>query len=452
MFYRSLLLPDLLISLDAQDIEGLSEFCSALHPAVVAEVVQELNPDQIWQVLSSCEPELQAAIVNFFEDHNQISLVDVASREELSKLLEHMPADERVDFLEQLDDAHVDSLLPLMAKVEREDIRKLLSFPDGSAGSIMTSEYAFLPEEITVAQAFDQLRIQAPDSETIYYIYIVDEGRRLDGIVTLRELILAKRDAVLADIMHRDVISVRADDDEEFVAREMAKYDFLAIPVVDNQNRLVGIVTLDDALDILEDEAFEDVQRQAALEPLEESYMSTPLVVLARKRGVWLVVLLGAAFATAFALRNYEHVERIYPWMGWFVPLVLACGGNAGSQSATLVIRELATRRLDRKDKVTIFVREVKVACMLGCCLMVLSFLAAVTMVPSMTQAIVVASTVFLMVLMGTTCGAMLPIMFKQLGMDPAMMSNPLIAALVDVFGVIIYFNAALAIMGPLTK
>lgn len=450
MFYRSLLLPDLLISLDAQDIDGMNEFCSALHPAVVAEVVQELNPDQMWQVLSSCDPELQAAIVKFFDDSQQILLVDVASREELSKLLEHMAADERVDFLEQLDDEHVDSLLPLMAKVEREDIRKLLSFPEGSAGSIMTTEYALLPEEISVAQAFDQLRIQAPDSETIYYIYIVDEDRRLDGIVTLRELILAKRDSILADIMHRDVISVRADDDEEFVAREMAKYDFLAIPVVDNQDRLVGIVTLDDALDILEDEAFEDVQRQAALEPLEESYMSTPLVVLARKRGVWLVVLLGAAFGTAYALRSYETVEQIYPWMGWFVPLVLACGGNAGSQSATLIIREIATRRLDRADKVNIFVREVKVACMLGGCLMLLSFLAAICMVDLATQAIVVAVTVFLMVLMGTTCGAMLPIMFKQLGMDPALMSNPLIAALVDVLGVVIYFNAALMILGPM--
>jgi magnesium transporter len=374
--------------------------------------------------------------------------VDVASREELSKLIEHMAADERVDFLEQLDDEHVDELLPLMAKVEREDIRKLLLFPDGSAGSIMTTEYAWLPEEISVDQAFDRLRIQAPDSETIYYIYIVDEGRRLDGIVTLRELILAKRDAKLADIMHRDVISVRVDDDEEFVAREMARYDFLAIPVVDNQNRLVGIVTLDDALDILQEEAFEDTQRQAALEPLEESYLTTPLLVLARKRGVWLVVLLGAAFATAFALRSYESIGQTYAWMIWFVPLVLASGGNAGSQSATLIIRELATRRMDRKDKFTILVREFKVASMLGVCLMLLSFLAAVCMVPSVSEAIVVAVTVFLMVLMGTTCGAMLPIFFQQLGMDPAMMSNPLIAALVDVLGVVIYFNAALLILG----
>jgi magnesium transporter len=447
MFYRSLLLPDLRMSLEANDIEGLSEFCSALHPAVVAEVLQELTPEELWVVLSSCEPALQAAIVNFFEDTRQISLVDVASREELSKLLEHMAADERVDFLEQLDDEHVDAILPLMAKVEREDIRKLLSFPEGGAGSIMTTEYALLPEEISVDQAFDQLRIQAPDSETIYYIYIVDEGRRLDGIVTLRELILAKRNAKLADIMHRDVISVRVDDDEEFVAREMARYDFLAIPVVDNQNRLVGIVTLDDALDILQEEAFEDTQRQAALEPLEESYMTTPLLVLARKRGVWLVVLLVAAFGTALALRSYEEVIKIYAWMGWFVPLVLASGGNAGSQSATLVIRELATRKFEPQDKFTIFFREVKVACMLGACLMLLAFLAAVSMLPSVDQALVVAATVFLMVLMGTTCGAMLPILFQHMGMDPALMSNPLIAALVDVLGVVIYFNAAIFIM-----
>lgn len=450
MFYKSLLLPDLRMSLESNDIKALSEFCSALHPVIVAEVLQELDPNQVWHVLSTCEPAVQAEIVNYFDPNHQTALVDFASREELSKLLEHMASDERVDFLEQLDDEHVEAILPLMAKVEREDIRKLLSYPDGSAGSIMTTEYAWLPEDISVAQAFDRLRIQAPDSETIYYIYIVDEGRRLDGIVTLRELILAKRDAKLADLMHRDVISARVDDDEESVAREMARYDFLVMPVVDNQNRLVGIVTWDDALDILQDEAFEDVQRQAALEPLEESYMSTPLTVLARKRGVWLVVLLGAAFGTAFALRSYEDVEKVYMWMGWFVPLVLASGGNAGSQSATLIIRELAIRKLDRRDTLTIFVREVKVACMLGFGLMLLAFLAAVCLLPEFSQAAVVSITVFLMVLMGTTCGAMLPIMFKKCGMDPAMMSNPLIAALVDVLGVVIYFSIAVAILGPL--
>ena len=451
MFYRSLLFPDLRMTLDASDVEGLSEFCEALHPAVVAEVIDELDPAELWTVLVSCEPVLQAEIFGFLDRRLQIEVVEVADRKTLSRLIEEMAPDDRVDVLERLDEEKVESLLPLIAQAERADIRKLLSYPDGSAGSIMTTEYASLPEEITVSEALDQLRIQAPDSETIYYIYMLDEGRRLDGIVSLRELIQAKRAATLSEIMHRDVISVRVDDDEEFVARELSRYDFLAIPVVDNLHRLVGIVTLDDALDVLEEEATEDAQMQAAIQPLDESYMTTPFLVLAQKRGVWLVILLAAAFLTAWVMQGYEDLQKSYVWMIWFIPLVLASGGNAGSQSATLIIREMAIREMDRRDKYFILMRELRMAMMLGTCLMTLSFVVAICMVP-LPEAVVVSVTVLMMVVFGTCAGAVLPIMFKRLGMDPALMSNPLIAALVDVLGVIIYFKTALALLGPVAN
>jgi magnesium transporter len=452
MFYRSLLLPDLRMTLETGSEEELREFCEALHAAIVAEVLAELDPGDIWKVLRTCDPELQAEIFGFFDETTQVSIVGIADRKELSKLIEVMAPDDRVDFLEELDEARVEELLPLIAQAERADIRKLLSYPDGSAGSIMTTEYAWLREEITVGEALDDLRRQAPDSETIYYVYIVDENRCLDGFVSLRELILAKRESKLTDIMRHKVISVRVDDDEEFVAREIAKYNFLAIPVVDSQNRLVGIVTGDDALDILEEEAYEDVQRTAAIEPINESYMLTPIFELARKRGVWLVVLLVAAFMTAFALKSYEEVAKEHVWMAWFIPLVLASGGNAGSQSATLVIREIATRRISRRDKITLFFRELKLASLLGGGLATLSFVAAVCLVDHVSQAAVVSATVFLVVVLGTVCGAMLPLLIEKLGMDPALMSNPLIAALVDVLGVIIYFSAALAIMGQVAQ
>lgn len=451
MFYRSLLFPDLRMTLDADDDDGLREFCEALHPAVVAEVIDELEPAELWRVLVSCEAELQAEIFGFFESRLQIDVVEVADRKRLSRLIEEMAPDDRVDVLELLDEEQVESLLPLMAQAERTDIRKLLSYPDGSAGSIMTTEYASLSEEITVSEALDELRIQAPDSETIYYIYMLDEGRRLDGIVSLKELIQAKRSAPLSEIMHRDVISVRVDDDEEYVARELARYDFLAIPVVDNLHRLVGIVTLDDALDVLEEEATEDAQMQAAIQPLDESYMTTPFLVLAQKRGVWLVILLAAAFLTAWVMRGYEDLQRSYVWMAAFIPLVLASGGNAGSQSATLIIREMATTEMDSRDKYFIVMRELRMALTLGGGLMALSFAVAVSMV-AVPEAIVVAITVFMMVVFGTTAGVILPLVFKRLGMDPALMSNPLIAALVDVLGVVIYFSTALALLGPVAK
>lgn len=453
MFYRSLLLPDLRMTLDAGDADGLREFCDALYPAVAAEVLDELTATEIWTVIRTCPPERQAEIFGFLEDHRQVELIDVAPRSELSKLIEEMAADDRVDFLEMLEEEQVESLLPLIAQAERADIRKLLSYPDGSAGSIMTTEYTWLSEELTVSEALDQLRVQAPESETIYYVYILDEGRRLDGIVSLRELIMARRTVKLSEIMHHDVISVRVDDDEEFVAREVAKYDFLAIPVVDNQNQLVGIVTHDDVLDILEEEATEDAQRQAAMEPLEDSYMATPVLVLLYKRGIWLVILLAAAFLTAFAMKQFEDLQaqQAFIWMSWFVPLVLASGGNAGSQSATLVIREMATRHMDRGEKWTMLARETRLACLLGGGLMLLSFATAVLLI-EVDEAGVVGLTVFLMVVMGTTAGAVLPILFERLGMDPALMSNPLIAALVDVMGVVIYFNAALLLLKQTTQ
>lgn len=421
----------------------LREFCYALHPSIIAEVLDELDAAEIWTVLRTADAAHQADIFGILSPLRQVAIVDVADRKELTKLLEEMRADDRVHFFKQLDDEHVEALLPLMAQAERTDIRKLLSYPDGSAGSIMTTEYASLHEDLTVAEAFEQLGKQAPDSETIYYIYIVDEARKLDGIVTLRMLILAKRTAKLADIMRRDVICVRVDDEQEFVAREMARYDFLAIPVVDNQSRLVGIVTHDDALDVLQDEAEEDAQMQGAVQPLDDDYMDTPLLVLAQKRGVWLIVLLCAAFGNAALLKQYKDTEELFHWIGWFVPLVLACGGNAGSQSATLIIREIHTRVLSRADKMTLMWREMRVAMLLGLCMMTVAFVGAATLV-TLPQAGIIAATVCLMVLIGTLAGTSLPITFKSLGMDPAVMSNPLIASLSDFIGVLVFFNAVL--------
>lgn len=434
------------MSLDENDRDGMREFCLALHAAIVAEVLNELDGKELWQVLSTCDAAHQAEIFGFLTPNRQIEVVDVADKQDLLKLLEEMADDERADFLGHLDSAHVEALLPLLPQEERANIRKLLSYPEGSAGSIMTTEFTSLDENLTVAEAFDQLTKQAEESETIYYIYIVDEAKRLDGIATLRQLLCAKRTAKLVDIMRRDVISVRVDDDEEFVASELARYDILAIPVVDNQNRLVGIVTHDDAIDVIKDEAAEDAQMAAAVQPLDESYMDTPLLVLARKRGVWLVLLLCAAFGNATLLKHYEAIEKDYAWIGWFVPLVLACGGNAGSQSATLVIREIHMRTMSRREKLTLMWREARVALVLGACMMTVAFLGASRLV-ALSQALTVSAVVCLMVLFGTVMGTMLPISFKSLGMDPALMSNPLIASLSDLLGVFVFFNATLLLM-----
>ena len=446
--YNSLLLPDLRVMLDEQDDTSMESFGEALHAAVVAEVLEGLEVSDVWRVLRCCDEERQGEIIGFLPLPFQIELASSVDRERLSKLIEAMAPDDRVDLLERLDEDQVEDMLPLIAQAERSDIRKLLSFPEDSAGSIMTTEYASLSEEASVRESLDKLRQQAPDRETIYYVYVMDEGRRLRGFISLRDLILAKPDASVGEIMERDVISVRVDDDQEIVAQTLAKYDFIAIPVVDNQNQLVGIVTHDDALDVVQEEATEDAHRLGAVEPLEDSYLETPLLTLAWKRGIWLVLLMVAAFLTACVLQQYEDISTDYRWMVLFIPLVLASGGNAGSQSATLVIRTLAIEQMTRDERVLIAKRELLLAMMLGGGMMLLCSLWAVcfdTITPD--RAMVVGLTVFLVVLFGAFIGAMLPMAFQSLGMDPALMSNPLVAALVDVLGVIVYYNVALTLI-----
>jgi len=444
--YSQLLLPDLRMMLLDEDLDGLREFCDVLHPAATAEVLESLNSTEVWQVLSHYSLTRQAEIFQFLDLAQQAELVEHIDRERLSRLLEEMAPDDRVDLLERMDTQRVERLLPLIAAAERSDIRKLLSCPEDSAGSIMTTEYASLPEDITVEEALTRLRQQAPHRETIYYVYILDDERHLNGIISLQELILARPQTRLTEIMRRGVISVRVEDDQEFVAQELARYDFIAIPVVNHQNRLVGIVTHDDVLDVVQEEATEDAHRLAAVEPLEDSYLSTPLLTLAWKRGIWLVLLLGAALATASILAGFEETTKKYEWMILFLPLVLASGGNVGSQSATLVIRLLALEQMGRRETLQIAIRELMLGILLGGGLMLLGFLLALVHVGT-KYAAVVGLTVFLVVLVGTVSGAMLPLGFRRLGMDPALMSNPLIAALVDVLGVVIYFWVAIVML-----
>jgi magnesium transporter len=438
--YNSLLLPDLKQMVDENDAAGLSEFCHALFPGVAAEVLEGLDAEVAWKVLSHCEPGRQAEIFQFLSLPFQVQLVDYIDRPALSRIIEHMPPDDRVDLLGRMDPDHVEALLPLIAQAERSDIRKLLSYPEESAGSIMTTEYASLPANITASDALQRLRVQAPSRETIYYIYVTDEGRHLLGFVSLRKLIQARPAALVENLMERDVISVRVDDDQEFVANEIARYAFIAIPVVDHQNRLVGIVTHDDAAEVLQEEATEDAHLLAGVAPLEDSYVETAFLTLAWKRGIWLVILLGAASLTAHVLDHFEHSAG-RNWMVLFIPLVLASGGNAGSQSATLVIRAMALHETEGRVPFIVW-REFRIGLLLGSILGALALGVGVLLV-SPEKAAVVGLSVFFVVSLGTVWGSMLPIGLKRLGTDPALMSNPLIAALSDMLGVVIYYNMA---------
>ena len=466
--YSSLILPDIRLMVQEEDRHSLSEFCQVLHPVVVATILEELQPREVWVVLDHADLRRRVEIFEYIALRRQTELVDQLDKRRLSELLEEMSPDDRVDLLSRMPHDRVEDLLPLIAQAERNDIRRLLSYDENSAGSIMTTEYASLPAKITVNEALQQLRQQAPDSETIYYVYILNSSRRLEGLISLRELILAKPDSRLADIMERDVVRMRVNEDREDVAQELARYNFIAMPVVDSDDRLVGIITHDDAMDVVQEESTEDAYRQGAVEPLRDDYEDTPVLTILWKRGIWLLLLSIVALMTAGVLDLYgtataeggarfgdAPAELTRTLILLFIPLVMASGGNAGSQSATLFIRMFALQPQDAAVRGTEFhvdrqliIRELLIAAALGVTLALMDFLVVWLWFDLGTgRSVVVGVTVFLIVILGTTAGTMLPILFRKLGMDPAIMSNPLIAAIVDVLGVVIFYEVAMLLL-----
>ncbi len=442
-----ILIPELRVMLAEGDTSGLREVAQELHPATVAEFTEGLDNREIWQVLDAVPVELQAEIFPYYPLGRQVELIETADRAHIGPLLEWMAADNRDDLLRELDPEFVEDILPLVAKAERHDIRMLLSCTEGSAGSLMTTEYASLPADITAGEAITRLRSQAPDSESIYYIYVLDAERKLVGFVSLRDLILAKPTALVSDLMQRDVISVRVDDPSEAAIEKLARFDFLAVPVVDDHNRLVGIVTHDDVLDAIREEATEDAQMSGAVAPLSDGYLETALVSMTWKRGVWLAILFATAILTAMVLAKWEPAEPQL-WLVAFIPLVIASGGNSGNQSASLVITALSSGDCKLSDWKRVFHREVAMGLLLGGLLAVPGYLLAVVYAPSPIEALIIPATILTVVLIGSLVGSLLPLLFRSIGLDPALMSNPFVSAIVDIVGILVYMGLAMAFMG----
>jgi magnesium transporter len=440
-----ILIPELRVMLAEGDAAGLREVAAELHPATVAEFSEGLDDRELWQMLENLPVERQAEIFPYYPMPRQIELVKAGDRAHLGPLIEWMAADNRDDLLRELDPELVEEILPLVAKAERHDIRMLLSCPEGSAGSLMTTEYASLPADITAGEAITRLRSQAPNSESIYYIYVLDADRRLLGFVSLRDLILAKPTALVADLMQRDPISVRVEEPREKVVEKLARFDFIAIPVVDDRNRLVGIVTHDDVLDAVRQEATDDAQRIAAIQPLGESYLEAALVSMTWKRGVWLAILFATAAVTAMVLAKWRSPHA---WLVAFIPLVIASGGNSGNQSATLVITALSTGDCRLADWPRILRRELVLGLLLGGLLAIPGYLLALAYAPTAAAAIVIPLTIVGVVLMGTLVGSALPLLFRSLGLDPALMSNPFVSAIVDIVGIVLYMSVAVVCLG----
>lgn len=445
---NTLYLPELREMLAETNAAELHEFCEALHPARTAEFMEGLNASETWAVLRHADPNLRREIFIYVAHEKQIEIIETQDRQEIAELIAGLAPDDRVDLLQDVEPPVVSELLPLLPSEERRDILRLQAYPEGTAGAVMTSSVVKLGESLNVREALNELSRQAEQVETIYYLYIVDDSNRLRGVVSARQLVSAMRmpNLKLGELMETDVACVNVLDDQEEVARKVAKFDLLAIPVVDGDGRMLGIITHDDVMDVFREEAMEDAHMISAVEPLENGYLRTSLLELSRKRGVWLSILFFAALFTALALDRYESALARARWLVLFIPLVISSGGNSGSQSATLVITALATGDVTLRDWARVLRREILMGLMLGSFLSLFGLCAAWIMGPrqNLTHILVVPFTLVLVVLAGTVCGASLPLIFKRLGLDPAMMSNPFVSGIVDIVGIIIYMNVGL--------
>ena len=337
---NTLYLPEIRELLANGNTVELREFCEALHPARTAEFMQGLSIDEAWAVLRHTELVHQGEIFSYFDLDRQHEILTTQNREEVAEMVAELAPDDRTDILQDLDDEVLDDILQRLPTAERRDYLRLSQYPEGTAGAVMTSEVAKLTAELTIETAIGEIGRQSEEYETIYYLYVVDADDHLLGIVSARQLLAEMRNpqTKLAEIMETELIVCEAMDDQEDVADKVAKLNLLAIPVVDEERRMLGIITHDDVIDVVHEEAVEDAHRIAAVDPLDESYLKTSLITLSWKRGIWLIVLFFFALLTAFALEHHDTKLQKWVWLVPFIPLVISSGGNTGSQSATLII------------------------------------------------------------------------------------------------------------------
>ncbi len=447
---NTLYLPELREMLAEQNGEELREFCMALHPGRTAEFMEGLSAHEAWEVLQFATPSLRAEIFSYFDQSEQMAILLSEDDKQVADLITHLPADDAVDLLSELPESRVENLLALIPAPDRRDIRRLQTFEEGTAGALMTIEAACLDERLTVREALEKLSRQAETLETIYYIYVVDDTNHLKGVVSTRKLVssIGRASSRIGDLMETDLIVARASDDQQSVTQKVAKFNLLAIPVVDAEGHMLGIITHDDVIDVVMEEATEDAQRSAAVEPLEDSYTRTGIFTLTWKRGTWLAILFVSGMITVVSLNHYQGELEHIKWLTWFLPLIMGCGGNAGSQSATLIITAMAMGDIKSRDWFRIVGRELATGLLLGAGLGLVGAIPALLIAPTPMAALIVPITVLLVVTCGTLTGSSLPMFFQSRGWDPALMSNPFVAGINDIFAILLYVNVARLFLG----
>ena len=418
--------------LNNQDISLLFE---ELSPEDIVLLFRLLPKDEAAEVFSYMEPDLQEQLINNLTD------------KELKLVIDELFMDDTVDLIEEMPSNVVKRILKTVNKEDRNTINELLKYPSDSAGSIMTTEFVDLKINMTVEDAFKKIKKIGLNKETVYTCYVLDIKRVIIGIVDIKDLLLADRDALIKDIMETNVVTVNTLKDKEEVTKLFDKYDLVALPVVDKENRLVGIVTIDDAIDVLQEETTEDFELMAAITPTEESYFKTSVFKHARNRILWLLLLMVSSMITGGILTHYEEAFAAVPLLVSFIPMIMGTGGNCGSQSSTLIIRGMAVDEIEPKDFFRAIWKEFRVALLAGTALAIVNGIRIMIQYGNLKIAIVLGLT-----LIGTAClakilGCALPMLAKKLKIDPAIMAAPIISTILDSCSILIYFNIAVAIL-----
>ena len=418
-----------------------------LRPVDLADVLEQLAPSLGWRLLERL-PD-RAEVFTYFEPEQQVRLAREFPRATLAALVSEMPADERTDLFKRFDQNQRDALLPALAQAEREDIRKLSAYVEGTAGALMTSDYAVLRKDMTVAEALASLRTEAPDAETIYQAYVIDKKRKLLGVVSLRDLILADLGKSIKELMTSDVVSGLVTDDQEDIAKKIARYDLLALPIADERGVLTGIVTYDDAMDVVSEEETEDIHKSAGVSTIAGNLKDATIGLLYRKRIFWLILLVFGNLFSGAGIAHFEDIIAANIVLVFFLPLLVDSGGNAGSQSATLMVRALATGEVVMRDWLYLIGREALVALALGCTMaLAVSLLGYIR--GDSTIALVLALSMVSIVMIGCMIGMSLPFVLSKFNFDPASASAPLITSVCDATGVVIYLFIASQLLDDL--
>ena len=418
--------------LTTQDIAMLFE---DIDDEDMIKVFRLLPKDEAAEVFSYIDPDLQEKLIYSFTD------------KELKQIVDDLYMDDTVDLIEEMPSNVVKRILKNVPKKEREVINELLKYPEDSAGTIMTTEFIDLKINMTVEDAFEKIRKIGIDNETIYTCYVLDIRRKILGIVDVKELLLASKETLVKDIMETNVITVNTLDDKEEVAKKFDKYDFIALPVVDKEERLVGIITVDDAMDVLQEENTEDFEIMAGITPSEDSYFKTSVFTHAKNRILWLLLLMISATVTGAILTHYEEAFAALPLLVAFVPMVMGTGGNCGTQSSTMIIRGMATDEIKLKDYFKTVWKELRVSWIVGVILAIVNGIRIVFQYHDLQIAIVVGLTLLCTVSIAKLLGCSLPMLAKKLKLDPAIMAAPIISTILDSCSVLIYFKIAVAIM-----